>query len=76
MIDAGVAPDARHLSTVRRRRLLRRSLTLLGSWDLDGGDDGTAGVREPRRPKPSPPGLRMALTEPREGLDGHLERRP
>jgi len=66
MIEAGVEPGARHLSTVRRRRLLRRSLTLLGSWDLGGGDDGTAGVREPRRPKPNPPSLRMALIEPRE----------
>jgi len=65
LIESGVEPDARHLSTVRRRRLLRRALTLLGSWDLGDGDDGTAGVREPRRPKPNPPSLRKALTQPR-----------
>jgi hypothetical protein len=66
LIEAGVAPDAGHLSTVRRRRLLRRSLNLIGSWGMGEGDDGSAGVREPRRPKPVPPSLRVALVEPRE----------
>lgn len=66
LIEAGVAPGAGHVSTVRRRRLLRRSLNLLGSWGLGDGDDGSAGVREPRRPLPNPPSLRMALDEPRE----------
>ena len=28
------------------------------------GDDGTAGDREPRRPRPSPPSLTVALPEP------------
>jgi hypothetical protein len=71
LIEAGVEPGARELSTVRRRRMLRRSPILLGSWDLGGfddgsGDDGSAGVREPRRPKPAPPSLRLALIEPRQ----------
>ena len=64
LIEAGAEPDARHLSTVRRRRLLRRSPLLLGSWNLGDGDDGTAGVREPRRPKPSPPSLTIELEAP------------
>lgn len=67
LIEAGVEPGERHLSTVRQRRLLRRTLQLLGSWGRGDGDDGTAGVREPRRPKPNPPSLRMAMSEPREG---------
>jgi hypothetical protein len=66
LIESGVDLEAGHQSTVRRHRLLRRSLKLLGSWDLGDGDDGTAGVREPRRPKPAPPSLRVALIEPRE----------
>ena len=63
LIGTGADPDARHLSTVRRRRLMRRSLNLLGSWNLGEGDDGTAGVREPRRPRPAPPSLTNELTE-------------
>lgn len=66
LVESGVELDGRHLSTVRRRRLLRRSLRLLGSWDFRGGDDGSAGVREPRRPKPAPPSQRVGLIEPRE----------
>ncbi|MFL6099003.1 MAG: hypothetical protein ACJ71T_03510 [Actinomycetales bacterium] len=36
-----------------------------GRWD-DGpeGGPGTAGVREPRRPKPSPSSMQAALPEP------------
>lgn len=64
MIEAGVDPDARHLSTVRRRRLVRRPLTLLGSWGRGHGGD-TAGVREPRRPRPNPPSLTIELHAPR-----------
>jgi hypothetical protein len=71
LIEAGVEPGARELSTVWRLGLLRGSLIPLGSGDLPGiddgdGDDGTAGVREPRRPNPAPPSLRVALIEPRE----------
>jgi len=62
LIETGVKPDARHLSTVRRRRLLPgRSLMLLGAWNLGEGDGGAAGVREPRRPKPNPPSLTIEL---------------
>jgi len=65
LIEAGVEAGARHVSTVRQRKRLRRSPVLLGSWALGDGDDGTAGVREPRRPLPNPPHLRMALDVPR-----------
>jgi hypothetical protein len=66
LIDAGVEPSAGHLSTVQRRRLLRRSPMILGTWGYgsDGRDGGPAGVREPRRPKPAPPSLTIELDEP------------
>ena len=49
----------------RHRRLRRR--TFVGLFAGAGGsrpDDGLAGVREPRRPLPSPPSLRAEATEP------------
>jgi hypothetical protein len=52
------------LAVVTRRGLRRRRATVLtgmppGRGD-GGGEGGLAGVREPRRPKPMPPSLRMA----------------
>jgi hypothetical protein len=45
------------LAIVTRQGLRRRSTVLTGA--RPGPDDGgLAGVREPRRPKPGPPGLR------------------
>ncbi len=41
----------------------------LRDWDRREGpdlDDGTAGVREPRRPRPSPSSMSAALPVPRE----------
>ena len=47
------------LAIVTRKGLRRRSTVLTGP--KPGGDDGgLAGVREPRRPKPTPPTLRQA----------------
>jgi hypothetical protein len=51
------------LAIVTRKGLRRRRSTVLtGSANgPDGPDDGgRAGVREPRRPKPTPPSLRAA----------------
>ena len=45
------------LAIVTRKGLRRRSTVLTGPRG-DGG--GAAGVREPRRPLPGPPGLRRA----------------
>ena len=47
------------LAVVTRRGLRRRATVLTGAGPRrDGDDGGLAGVREPRRPKPSPPSLR------------------
>jgi hypothetical protein len=50
------------LAVVTKRGLRRRATVLTGAQPGgDRGDDGgLAGVREPRRPKPNPPSLRMA----------------
>jgi hypothetical protein len=48
------------LAVVTRKGLRRRRSTVLAGPPPDGGDGGLAGVREPRRPKPSPPSLRQA----------------
>ena len=40
----------------RRRRHVRRLIAQLSTGALPSGDDGSAGVREPRRPLPPPPG--------------------
>jgi hypothetical protein len=45
-----------------RRRGRRHRITF--PWPADGGGGGSAGVREPHRPMPSPPTLRMALGQP------------
>ena len=45
-----------HLYAVYRHRKLRRR-KLVGTFPAGGGDDGLAGVREPRRPHPAPPSL-------------------
>lgn len=47
-----------------RRRGRRHRVTF--PWPADGGrgNGGNAGVREPRRPMPSPPTLRIALDQP------------
>jgi hypothetical protein len=37
-----------------------------GEWPDDGDDGGTAGVREPRRPRPSPGSMTAALAPPEE----------
>jgi len=52
--------------SVRRRGPFGRRdrLTFAGGAAGRGPDDGgTAGVREPRRPKPAPPSLRVSLDE-------------
>ena len=49
------------LAIVTRKGLRRRRSTVLTGAKPDRGDDGgLAGVREPRRPKPTPPTLRQA----------------
>lgn len=64
LLDAGRPPgDLRVLQVRRLRRLGRSRLVVPGGGP--GPDDGTAGVREPRRPLPAPPSLNVALDEPR-----------
>lgn len=62
-----VREHARWVSVTRRGLLPRRTprhVTFAGSaWPGDG-PGGTAGVREPRRPKPTPPSLRVEREEP------------
>lgn len=49
----------------RHRRLGRRKFVgLFAGAGGSGTDDGSAGVREPRRPLPSPPSLRAEAPEP------------
>ena len=66
LIDDGVDPQARCLATVRRRHPLRRSTLVAGGPWTGGGDDGLAGVREPRRPSPAPPSLSLRRDPPHE----------
>ena len=67
LIEDGVDPQARCLATVRRRSPLRRATLVAGGpWTL-GGDAGLAGVREPRRPSPAPPSLRLRREPPHDG---------
>jgi hypothetical protein len=66
LIEDGVDPQAHCLASVRRRRRLRGSVLVAGGPWGDGRDDGRAGVREPRRPKPSPPSLSARLDLPRD----------
>jgi hypothetical protein len=52
------------LAVVTRKGLRRRRSTVLTGNAPGGGEDGgLAGVREPRRPKPTPPSLRQAREE-------------
>jgi hypothetical protein len=52
------------LAVVTRKGLRRRRSTVLTGNPAGGPDDGgLAGVREPRRPKPNPPTLRVARDE-------------
>jgi hypothetical protein len=46
----------------RHRRV--RGRRLVGAFSPDGPDAGTAGVREPRRPLPTPPSLRAEAELP------------
>ncbi len=64
LIEDGVDPRARCLATVRRRHPLRRSTLVAGGPWAGGGDDGLAGVREPRRPSPAPPSLSLRRDAP------------
>lgn len=57
------APSGAHLYAVYRQRRLRRR-KLVGTFPAGGGDDGLAGVREPRRPLPTPPSLRAEVDSP------------
>ena len=66
LIEQGVDPRAHCLASVRRRRRFRPSVLIAGGPWTDGGDDGSAGVREPRRPLPSPPSLSARLLPPRD----------
>lgn len=52
-----------HLYAVYRHRRAR-GRKLVGLFAGVGGDDGTAGVREPRRPLPAPPSLRAEADLP------------
>ena len=56
-------PTGAHLYAVYRQRRMRRR-KLVGTYPTDGGDDGLAGVREPRRPLPTPPSLRAEVDPP------------
>jgi hypothetical protein len=57
------SPDV--YAVYRHRRLRRRQFVgLFAGPGGSGPDDGAAGVREPRRPLPSPPGLRAAAPVP------------
>jgi hypothetical protein len=56
-LPLGVADES---VAVTKKGLRRRSTVLTGSPRGGNGDDGgLAGVREPRRPKPTPPGVRQ-----------------
>ena len=48
-------PGLEAYAVYRHRRL--RGRKLVGLYPAGDGDDGTAGVREPRRPHPAPPSL-------------------
>jgi hypothetical protein len=52
---SAVRDDLHTYAVYRRRR--GRGRRLVAVFLGPDGDDGTAGVREPRRPKPSPPSL-------------------
>jgi hypothetical protein len=55
-------PDDEVYAVYRHHR--GRGRKLVGYFGGPGGDDGTAGVREPRRPLPNPPSLRAQAEPP------------
>jgi len=59
-------PDVVQVLVIPRgpRALLRRRSMAFPGGSMGGDGPGTAGVREPRRPKPAPPSLRASLDEP------------
>jgi hypothetical protein len=68
-VDGGLSTTLLKPPVIRRARRFRRSdierpLSFGGDGPGDAGGDGPAGVREPRRPKPGPPSLQVALPEP------------
>jgi hypothetical protein len=56
-VESGGTPGM-ELAVVIRKGLRRRATVLTGNPAGGPDDGGLAGVREPRRPKPSPPSLR------------------
>jgi hypothetical protein len=56
-------PDDDHTYAVYRRRRVR-GRRLVAVFTGPGDDDGTAGVREPRRPRPTLPSLRAEADLP------------
>ena len=56
-VESGGTPGM-ELAIVIRKGLRRRATVLTGNPAGGPDDGGLAGVREPRRPKPSPPSLR------------------
>ena len=56
-VERGGTPGM-ELAIVTRKGLRRRATVLTGNPAGGPDDGGLAGVREPRRPKPSPPSLR------------------
>lgn len=61
-VTARDRPDAALYAVYRHRRI--RGRRLIGAFLPDGPDEGLAGVREPRRPLPSPPSLRAHAEPP------------
>jgi hypothetical protein len=59
--------DTAVYAVYRHRRLRGRRFVGLWSGSGPGSDGGQAGVREPRRPLPSPPSLSVALEVSRTG---------
>ena len=59
----GAVPADDHTYAVYRRRRVR-GRRLVAVFMGPEGDDGTAGVREPRRPRPNPPSLRAEADLP------------
>ena len=56
------------MSTDRLRALLAAPARWLANVFRGRGGPPEAGVREPRRPKPTLPGAAVALAEPRTGI--------
>jgi len=58
--------DTTVYAVYRHRRL--RGRRFVGLWSGPGYDGGQAGVREPRRPRPTPPSLSVQLEVSPDGL--------